>query len=396
MNKPIKNTFTEKEINWRVFNVIISSKKSVVIIASVFAALGAVSTMSIAEDLPGVMMAGGYPRARSSVALPASASPIQFAVRDATTSEMQATALVKRLSANRANLAVLMLERGKIIYEAHNFPSSETTPLMSFSMSKTLTAFTVGNMLCEGVINSIDSPAENYNSLLKGTVYGEASVKNLLMMTSGAKDADAAVVKPDPWRDITLGAYTLKNYVQKFKYRDSRLFGGAVLSGSRFVYSNTDTTSLGFLAEDHGGFINNFDWLIWKKIGAEGKGYWQVDKDGLPITYSGFSATARDWGRLALFSLDQLKNGSPCQRNFMTEATSPLISNTSSSGRSFSHYGYQTWIGNFGPRPSYWYVGYGGQRIGIDPEKERILIIFSVNENYMDDVYRAFGSWQRQ
>lgn len=361
-----------------------------------FAALGTISPESVAEDLPGVMMAGGYPRARSSVALPASASPTQFAARDSTPTEMQATALVKQLSANKANLAVLMLERGKIIYEAHNFPSGEAIPLMSFSMSKTLTAYTVGNMLCEGVIQSLDSPAQNYSSLLKGTVYGEATVKNLLMMTSGAKDADAAVVKPDPWRDITLGTYTLNNYVQKFKYRDSRFFGGPVLSGSRFVYSNTDTTSLGFLAEDNGGFINNFDRLIWRKIGAEGKGYWQVDKDGLPITYAGFSATARDWGRLALFSLDQLKNGTKCQRNFMTEAISPLISNTSSSGRSFSHYGYQTWIGNFGPRPSYWYVGYGGQRIGIDPEKERILIIFSVNEEYMGDVYRAFGSWQRQ
>jgi CubicO group peptidase (beta-lactamase class C family) len=82
-------------------------------------------------------------------------------------------------------------------------------------------------------------------------------------------------------------------------------------------------------------------------------------------------------------------------RDYMQAATSHQLSNYTSVGPNYKGYGYQTWIGNFGTRPSFWWVGYGGQRVGVDPETERIIVVFSQREDYMDQIHNLFGQWQR-
>ena len=42
---------------------------------------------------------------------------------------------------------------------------------------------------------------------------------------------------------------------------------------------------------------------------------------------------------------------------------------------------------------SYWWVGYGGQRVGIDPRTGRILVLTSWREDYMGKVYSLFNDW---
>jgi CubicO group peptidase (beta-lactamase class C family) len=94
-----------------------------------------------------------------------------------------------------------------------------------------------------------------------------------------------------------------------------------------------------------------------------------------------------------MFSIKQSK-ATGCIGNFMQNATRAQVPNVSRRvGQAFPSYGYQTWIGNFRGRSSYWWVGYGGQRVGIDPESERIIVITSWREDYMADVYKLWGSW---
>jgi CubicO group peptidase (beta-lactamase class C family) len=74
----------------------------------------------------------------------------------------------------------------------------------------------------------------------------------------------------------------------------------------------------------------------------------------------------------------------------MKEATSQQIPNTLKRvGRSFPGYGFQTWIRN----RSYWWVGFGGQRVGIEPETEKVIVVTSWREDYMDKIYRLFDDW---
>jgi len=75
--------------------------------------------------------------------------------------------------------------------------------------------------------------------------------------------------------------------------------------------------------------------------------------------------------------------------------TKPQIVNNSKVASNFKSYGYQTWVRSLENRSSYWWVGYGGQRIGIEPETERVIVVSSWREDYMDQIYDLFGAWQR-
>jgi hypothetical protein len=52
------------------------------------------------------------------------------------------------------------------------------------------------------------------------------------------------------------------------------------------------------------------------------------------------------------------------------------------------------WVNSGPPRPSYWWAGFGGQRVGIDTEKKRVIVVSSWREDYMDQVYSLFERWQ--
>jgi CubicO group peptidase (beta-lactamase class C family) len=96
-----------------------------------------------------------------------------------------------------------------------------------------------------------------------------------------------------------------------------------------------------------------------------------------------------------MYTIKLKKSGTACQQQFMNDATRPQITNNGSVGRLHRAYGYQTWINSNGPRISYWWLGFGGQRVAIDPEKERILVVTSFRESYMDLVGDLFSKWQR-
>ena len=168
-------------------------------------------------------------------------------------------------------------------------------------------------------------------------------------------------------------------------------YGSREISAGRdFRYLNNDTQALSFIINNLGGFSSNFQKHIWSKSGSEATGYWLLDKDNIVITYAGASFVTRDWGRLALWSMKQRNNKGSCFGNFMREATSGQIANSSKrTGRYFPSYGFQTWIKG----DSYWWLGYGGQRVGVEPNKGHIIVVTSSREDYMMEVYQLFNDW---
>lgn len=302
-----------------------------------------------------------------------------------------------RLADNTSLLSIVLIERGQLIYEKYNWPSAEHKHMFSWSMSKSLTAYTVGSALCNGKINSIDRVSKELSPELRGSAQGDASVKHLLMMASGAADGGHGNGEHNnhAWQSIAIGQVKSGHEYVKEHGVQSQGFFGPSQPGKKFIYTNLDTLALESVVEARGGFIREFEQNIWSKVGAERRGSWVLDRDKRALTYSGFSAIPRDWARIAMWSIDQLKGSDACMREYMQAATNPQIANHSEIGKNFKQYGYQTWIGRFGPRPSYWWVGYGGQRVGIDPVTERIIVVSSWREDYMDQIYNLFGAWQR-
>jgi len=343
--------------------------------------------------------------------LPASDQPNLLVNKALTDSDKDIINQAESMFDRNASLSIVMIEKGQLVFEKYKAPASPQSLNFSWSMSKSLTAYTIGAMACDGKIPDLNKSAQTYSPDLKGTVYGEATVKNLLTMSSGVRKATYAgnlIYKQpgtcehgrdcDGWQLQRAGIMSGLDLIKHDPDRDTA-WGKPVPSGSRFAYNGTDTLSLSNIAEHNGGFIDNFNKHIWSQIGSQGPGHWLIDKDRTAVSQAGFSATSKDWGRLAMFSIKQLKSKDKCISNFMKEATTEQLPNSNGeAGKAFKGYGYQTWImpEQWGQKASYWWVGFGGQRVGIDPVTERIIVVTSSREDYMDEIYRLFQRWQKQ
>ena len=326
--------------------------------------------------------------------------PLPLPKREPQGNEIDIVGQAQAIAKNNPLLSMVLVDKGEIIFETYNPPAREDRPNFSWSMSKSLTAYTMGLANCETPVIDYNQRADIYSEELKGTVYGEATVRNLLMMTSGVRKAissgDHLYRKDNCIKGVDCDGWEMQRsqklsgfeYLNKVKDRE-------ISSGQEFRYSATDTLALANIVDNNGGFIKQFEQQIWSKIGAESAGFWLLDKNNKAIAQAGFSAVSRDWARLAIFTMKLKKSGTNCQQKFMNDATSHQIANNSNLGRLHRAYGYQTWINSNGPRTSYWWIGYGGQRVAVDPEKERVLVVTSFRESYMDQVGDLFVKWQR-
>ncbi len=340
---------------------------------------------------------GGFAKLTNNRVLPASENPIPLPGKTLSEQDKNIVHVANQIIDSNATTSLLLIEKGKIVFEKYKSPGSVDAPLFSQSMSKSLTAYTIGELLCEGKINSLDAQAGTFAPELNGTVFGESSIKDLLTMSSGAKDGiTSGQTYAGEWMDIVFKGVTTESILKKYGQRDVTFFGNPLPGGTEFRYKAVDTYALEHVADRAGDFFNTFENTIWNKSRPQSKGYWLYDSAKHAQSASGSSFIARDWARLAMHSVNVLKNGSPCMQNFMKAATSLQLPNSSKRiGKAFKGYGYQTWIADFGGKASYWWVGYGGQRVGIDPESEKILVLTSYREDYMDSIYKLFSSWQK-
>ena len=349
---------------------------------------------------------GGQATRFPNIRLPASNQPNLLPNKVLTESDRDIINQAESMFDRNASLSIVMIEKGQLVFEKYRAPASPRSLNFSWSMSKSLTAYTIGAMMCEGKIPDLNKPAQTYSPDLTGTVYGEATVKNLLTMSSGVRKAIYAgnLIRKQPgtcdpakdcdgWLMQRAGTMSGLDVIKHDPDRDTA-WGKPVASGSRFAYNGTDTLSLSNIAEHNGGFIDNFNKHIWSQIGSQGPGHWLVDKDNKAVAQAGFSATSKD-----MFSIKQLKSEDKCISSFMKEATTEQLPNsTGEAGKAFKGYGYQTWImpEQWGQKASYWWVGFGGQRVGIDPVSERIIVVTSSREDYMGEIYGLFHKWQKQ
>ena len=348
---------------------------------------------------------GGMVTEFKSFKLSPSKNPVPLPNKSLTSEDRKIINQAESMFDRNSSLSIVMIEKGQVVFEKYKWPASPTSLNFSWSMSKSLTAYTVGALMCEGKIPDLNKQAQAYSEDLRGTVYGEATVKNLLTMSSGVREplfAGNLIYKQpgtcsegrdcDGWQLQRAGIMSGLDTIKHDPDRD-------VESGSRFAYNGTDTLSLGNIAEHNGGFIESFNKHIWSKAGTAGPGAWMLDKDGKVVAQAGFSTSSKDWGRLAMLTIKQLKSEDECISNFMKEATTTQISNHGrTGGKAFAGYGYQTWVmpAKWETPASYWWAGFGGQRVGVDPVSERIIVITSSREDYMHEIYKLFNTWQRQ
>ena len=269
---------------------------------------------------------------------------------------------------------LLVLHDGAIRLERYALTGGRSVRWHSFSIAKSITSTLVGAAMKDGAIKSLDDPDTRYITDLRGSVYDEVTVRQLLTMTSGVRwnedytDLKSDVARmyaepPPPGMDMTV------SYVRKLP-REAP-------PGSKWVYKTSETNLVGVLVMAATGkpLADYLSEKIWRPYGMERDAEWMLDDIGHEQGGCCLAMTLRDLGRFGLFILDGARIGhaSVVPDSWLAEATRAQVS----TGGGGSGYGYQWWA-----RPDGAFEGRGiyGQTLHIDPKRRLVIAINSATE----------------
>lgn len=201
-------------------------------------------------DVPTVdpaLHSGGFAYNYNNIRFQPSQNVLPLPKKDLSRTDKNIVSQAERLIDNNKTTAILLVEKGKIVFEKYKAPATQDSPLFSQSMSKSLTAYAFGAVMCSGKVKSINDRAGMYAPSLEGTIFGEVSIKNLLRMSSGTKEPTmAGSHDPREWRFLRDGVKTIPELLRgEANVRDKQ-------QGTYFRYSSTDTWSIAEVASDLG------------------------------------------------------------------------------------------------------------------------------------------------
>ena len=277
---------------------------------------------------------------------------------------------------------LVIIQDGKIRLEKYGLGFSGDGRWTSFSVAKSLTSTLVGAAIKDGYIKSIDDKVSDYIPDLKGSVYDDVTIKQLLTMTSGVKwNEDYA----DPKSDVALfnahkaepGVDVTVSYMRKLKRE--------VPPGTKWVYKTGETNLIGVLVSS-AAKKNLSDYLsekVWRSFGMEQDASWLLGSTGHEISGCCLQASTRDFARFGLFILGggMAEGKSVLPDGWIAAATTKQADTNQVKGG----YGYQWWTVNDG---SYAAQGIFGQGIFIDPKRK---LIIASNSNWPQATDRQGG-----
>jgi len=322
----------------------------------------------------------------------------ELLTREPTTQEAPIIDKAKSLLANSSAKTLALVDGNNIVWVGYKSPASDNSRFLSNSVGKTVTSMGVGKAICSGKF-ALNSMAGDIVPELKGTDLGKATVRDLLMMSSGTwiGNKDSTVLDADQDFAIRRGRMNWLDLLLTPKISTAEIgpSGEKRKPGEYFVYRSTDPLLLGVIINKTTG-TTYAKWIEkevlipagikqFAIIGQDWSDYGNADGN--------VRMTMEDWIRFALW----VKNNEvkqDCFGNYVREASKTQIKNISKiMGQYFDGYGYLTWTENKLLKDSYWAVGYGGQRIGWNHQNKRMLLAFSNIENYMDKLYALYAEW---
>lgn len=272
---------------------------------------------------------------------------------------------------------LLVIRDGEIVHESYQRGNTSQTRWMSMSVAKSVTSTLAGIAIKEGRIRSLDAQVIEYLPALKGTAYDGVTVRNLLMMASGAKWNETST---DPTSDRRAllrlqmaqqpgAALVLMSQLQR-----------ANPPGTVFNYNTGEAQVLGELVRAAVGkpLSQYLAEKVWQPYGMEADATWWLDSpNGMEIGGSGIAATLRDYGRFGLFFMNQgvIDGQSILPAHWVEDATT---AKTLASGKQ-AGYGYMWWTASTkGSLEDHAYaaVGLQGQNIYIDPVEKVVIVTF--------------------
>jgi CubicO group peptidase (beta-lactamase class C family) len=274
--------------------------------------------------------------------------------------------------ARHPTTGLLIAKDSTILFERYQYGRRDTDRLLSNSMVKTMVAMLVGIAIKDGKIRSIEDKAQDYVPEMKGSAYGQTSLRALLTMSAGIEFSETYDGKDDAFAfsrdlrrsDLPSAAHLLRRYSTR-----------SAPAETKFAYAGSQTETLGLvLMAATGKRLSDYlSEKIWKPMGAEDEASWTVDGHNQEQAYCCLAARLRDYAR---FGLLLARDGSGIiPEAWVIEATtapegsfrSPRVATP------FYGYGYQTWIMP-AKRRMFAMLGTNGQAIFVDPASKLVLV----------------------
>ena len=262
---------------------------------------------------------------------------------------------------------LVIVQDGKVRLEKYGLDFDAEGKWTSFSVAKSFTSTLVGAAIKDGYIKSIDDKVSAYIPDLKGSVYDDVTIKQLLTMTSGVKwNEDYA----DPKSDVALFNIHKPEKGMDVTVSYMRNLPREAPAGTKWVYKTGETNLIGVLVSSatKKALSSYLSEKLWAPFGMQQDASWLIGSTGHEISGCCIQASTRDYARFGVFMLGGAKvnNVSILPDDWIAPATSKQA-DIAVPGKG---YGYQWWTYDDG---SYAAQGIFGQGIFIDPKRNLVI-----------------------
>lgn len=277
---------------------------------------------------------------------------------------------------------ILILHRGRVVYERYFGCLEEDGKHAIMSMTKSVTGLLAEIMVAEGTLDDT-LQVKDVVPEIGESAFASATIRQVMDMTTGVQysedysdpNADiwlySAAASPLPKPEDYEGPNGYWEYLQQVKPDGNH--------GDAFHYKTINSDMLGWLISRVSGrsVTELASDRLWRRMGAEQDAYQTVDGKGVPFAGGGITAGLRDLGRLGQLMLnDGVING---VRLF----PAAVVEKIRTGGDPTKFVGFPT-IPN-GSYTSQWWVfhnehsafaarGVHGQTIYVDPTAEMVLV----------------------
>ncbi|MFT3725548.1 MAG: serine hydrolase [Hyphomonadaceae bacterium] len=197
---------------------------------------------------------------------------------------------------------IVILHRGTLVYEAYRGALEPHLPHIAFSVSKSFVGLLAAMLAHEGKINP-SAPVSKYLPELGSTAFGDATVRQVMDMTTGVKYSEnytdpnaevrsygvAAGFSPPP--PGYTGADTIVSFLATLAKQGEH--------GQAFAYKTCNTEVLAWIVQrvTDTHLAQLISERLWQKLGVEEDAYVIVDRIGMPACGGGMNFTLRDLAR---------------------------------------------------------------------------------------------------
>ena len=310
--------------------------------------------------------------------------------------DLSGLGLAEALAATATD-AMVVLHRGRIVFEHYAHGMTADTPHILMSVSKSVLGVVAAILAGQGRFDP-SAPVASLIPEVAGSAYAGATLGQLLDMRAGVlfdenyeavSGAIIAYRKAQGWNPLAPGdaATDLRGFVPTLAEGDGP-------HGGRFHYVSPNTDLLGWALERASGerYADLVSRLLWAPMGAQGEAYITVDRLGAPRCAGGFCATARNLARLGLL----IAQGGAREGRQIVPAS--WIDDISTNGDAaawdrgdFAHLfpGFpmhyrDKWYVTREERPMLFGLGVNGQNLFVDRARELVIAKFSSQDSALD------------